>query len=68
MQRFLLFVSTVLATAASSITAAETDLSGMYDVGTLTPLERPKIYGDKLFLTPEEAKVIETQFAARVQS
>ena len=60
MQRFLLFVSTILTTAASSGVAAETDLSGMYDVGTLTPLERPKMYGDKLFLTPEEASAIET--------
>ena len=67
-QKLRSFVSTSLLLATvTSFAAAETDLSGMYDVGTLTPLERPTMYGDKLFLTPEEAKVIETQFAARVQ-
>lgn len=35
------------------------DLSGNYDVATLTPLQRPQIYGDRLFLTVEEAKAIE---------
>ena len=31
------------------------DLSGVYDIATLTPLERPKEFGDSLYLTPEEA-------------
>ena len=34
---------------------ASVDLSGTYDVATLTPLERPKMFGDKRFLTREEA-------------
>jgi hypothetical protein len=34
------------------------DLSGTYDGATLTPLVRPKEYGDKLYLTPEEAEEI----------
>ena len=31
------------------------DLTGFFDYGTLTPLERPASLGDKAFLTPEEA-------------
>ena len=34
------------------------DFSGTYDAATLTPLTRPKEYGDNLYLTPEEAKEI----------
>ena len=34
------------------------DLTGTYDVATLTPLERPVEYGDKLALTDEEAAEI----------
>jgi len=67
MRRVRPLIAVFLAAAATSVTSAETDLSGIYDVGTLTPLERPKMYGDKLFLTPEEANAIETQFAARVR-
>ena len=32
------------------------DLSGTYDAATLTPLSRPRAYGDNLYLTPEEAE------------
>ena len=32
------------------------DLTGNYDVATLTPLQRPREFGDNLFLTPEEAE------------
>ena len=35
------------------------DLSGTYDIATLTPLERPEEFGDKLYMTPEEAQEIE---------
>jgi hypothetical protein len=34
------------------------DLSGNYDIATLTPLERPKAFGDKLYLTRTEADEI----------
>jgi len=34
------------------------DLSGTYDVATLTPLQRPKEFGDNLELTPAEAQRI----------
>ena len=40
---------------------AQPDLSGVYDVGTLTPLERPEAYGDRLYLTAEEAEQLERQ-------
>jgi hypothetical protein len=35
------------------------DLSGTYDVATLTPLQRPAMFGDNLFLTPEQAARME---------
>ena len=34
------------------------DLSGTYDVSTLTPMQRPQEFGDKRFLTNDEAAVI----------
>jgi hypothetical protein len=34
------------------------DLSGTYDIATLTPLQRPASYGDRLNLTDEEANEI----------
>jgi hypothetical protein len=34
------------------------DLSGTYDVSTLTPMERPEDLGEKMFLTDEEAAEI----------
>ena len=34
------------------------DLSGTYDIATLTPLQRPETFGDKLTLTGEEAEAI----------
>ena len=34
------------------------DLSGTYDIATLTPLERRSQFGDNQFLTPEEAQEI----------
>jgi hypothetical protein len=48
------------------------DLTGRYNVATLTPLERPAAFGDKLFLTPDEAREIEEAeralVAARAQA
>ena len=34
------------------------DLSGTYDTATLTPLQRPERFGERLTLTPEEAATI----------
>ena len=42
------------------------DLSGTYDVSTLTPLQRPEEFGDNLFLTPEQAEKIMADNRARV--
>ena len=35
------------------------DLGGVWDFRTITPLERPEEYGDREFLTPEEAAALE---------
>jgi hypothetical protein len=37
------------------------DLSGTYDVATLTPLQRPEKFGDNLYLTQDQALKIETE-------
>jgi hypothetical protein len=37
------------------------DLSGTYDVATLTPLQRPEAFGDNLFLTPEQAEQMQQE-------
>jgi hypothetical protein len=37
------------------------DLSGTYDVATLTPLQRPEAFGDNLFLTPEQAEAMQAE-------
>lgn len=34
------------------------DLSGTYNIATLTPLQRPKAFGDNLLLTKEQAKAM----------
>ena len=39
------------------------DLSGTYDTGTLTPLNRPKESGEKQYMTAEEAVKIQKQMA-----
>ncbi|MBX9603718.1 MAG: hypothetical protein K2X35_22115 [Bryobacteraceae bacterium] len=46
--------------------AAPPDLSGTYDIATLTPLVRPARLGDRLELSPDEARAIEKQEAARM--
>ncbi len=45
------------------------DLSGTYDVSTLTPLQRPEQFGDNLELTPEEAqKIMDAEEAAMAEA
>jgi hypothetical protein len=41
------------------------DLQGIYDLATLTPLERPEMFGNNLTLTPQQAKRLEQQVANR---
>lgn len=55
-----------LTTLAACYGQARPDLSGTYDLATLTPLTRPAKYGTRLALTAEEAKAIERQEAAIV--
>ena len=43
---------------------ANVDLSGTYDVGTLTPLERPAMYGDNLLLSKDQADAMAARFQA----
>ncbi|MDP7389771.1 MAG: hypothetical protein QF806_06520, partial [Pseudomonadales bacterium] len=55
----VLTLGTVGANADIKRTASgHPDLSGTYNVATLTPLQRPKRYGDKLTITPKEAREI----------
>ena len=42
------------------------DLTGFYDSATLTPLNRPERFGDKQFMTREEADAIATGTATRL--
>ncbi len=41
------------------------DLTGVYDISSLTPFQRPTKFGDQLFLTREEAEAIVTAQAER---
>ncbi len=56
----------LIALSAAALTAADSppDLSGTYDTSTLTPLQRPARYGDRLELTDAEAEAIARQEAA----
>ncbi len=40
------------------------DLGGVWDFRTLTPLERPAVFGEKAVLTPEEAAAFRSQVLA----
>ena len=42
--------------------SGQPDLSGTYDIATLTPLQRPERFGNKAFLTEEEAQPKEDFF------
>ncbi|MEM7002056.1 MAG: hypothetical protein AAF529_14805, partial [Pseudomonadota bacterium] len=41
------------------------DLSGTYDIATLTPMQRPEEFGEQLHMTPEQAEQITQRRAAR---
>jgi len=70
-QNILLAVSAVIAVSGCTGIANETaiadehpDLSGTYDHATLTPMQRPRMYGEKLYLSKEEAEKIAAKDAA----
>ena len=44
------------------------DLSGSYDTATLTPLQRPREFGDRLSLSDEEAAAIRGRRRHRVRA
>mgnify|MGYP003327967570 CR=1 FL=1 len=58
----------VLLTVSSCLPIANADeapnISGTYNVATLTPLERPPAFGDNLYLSKEEANRITNEAAA----
>jgi hypothetical protein len=59
--------ATVLLSSATAMGAKEAtrpDLSGTYDTATLTPMQRPEMYGDKLELSKEDAEQIAARDAA----
>ncbi|MEC8349021.1 MAG: hypothetical protein VXZ41_03820 [Pseudomonadota bacterium] len=61
----MLALATMVGMSCSGVVAAApVDLTGTYDVATLTPLERPKMFGNKQFLTREEAARISRDDAA----
>lgn len=62
MIRSILLVGLVLGNTAAQAAGDHPDFSGTYDTATITPLQRPKEFGDKLILTPEMAQAA----AARV--
>lgn len=43
------------------------DLSGVYDTATLTPLNRPEAFGEKQFMTTEEADQVLAQIQKRYE-
>ena len=66
---------TILAMAVASWSAeiprtpdGKPDLSGIYDIATLTPLTRPASLGERKSLTDEEAKALAQQQAAMMAS
>ncbi|MEC7420438.1 MAG: hypothetical protein VX659_10255, partial [Pseudomonadota bacterium] len=61
----MLALATMVGMSCSGVVAeAPVDFTGTYDVATLTPLERPKMFGNKEFLTREEAARISRDDAA----
>ena len=53
-------------TAFAAKQTAPVDLTGTYNVATLTPLQRPVEFGDNLELTPERANQIVAENEARI--
>ena len=57
----------VPASAIARTADGHPDLQGTYDIATLTPLERPAIFGDRQTMTDMEARRLETQVANRIE-
>ncbi len=58
----LIVISSAAAAAADDgirrTAAGKPDFTGVYDISSITPFSRPKDFGDKLTLTPEEAQAL----------
>ena len=63
---FALLVSIAAEGAIKRTSSGRPDLSGTYDVATLTPFERPTAFGDNLYLTTEEAEKISEEERVRI--
>ncbi|MEE4282406.1 MAG: hypothetical protein V2I41_10715, partial [Pseudomonadales bacterium] len=62
-----LLTSTVATADGIKRTASgKPDLSGTYDVSTLTPFQRPEEFGDNRYLTPDAAAAIVEENRQRV--
>src|SRR5215831_19935533 len=53
--------------AVPRTTDGHPDFTGMYDVSTMTPLQRPAEFGTRSVLTQEEANALEQYEAARYE-
>jgi len=62
-RRLLSCVVVPIVFIANAGNTAPPDISGTYDVATLTPLERPDAFGDNLFLSTEAAEAIAANIA-----
>ena len=51
-----LFTALNAAADVPRTSSGKPDFTGVYDTGTLTPLNRPKEFGTKKFMTKEEAQ------------
>lgn len=58
MSRLILTIIVTVVALLAGNSYGKVDLSGFYDSGTLTPLDRPQEFGDKQFMTPAEAEAI----------
>jgi hypothetical protein len=66
MKRATFLTALALLITAHSVVAKTPDLSGTYNIATLTPLQRPAQYGDKKTITAEEAKKISEYWAGNL--
>ncbi len=63
---FPVLAGVLAAAGAFGSAQAQPDLSGTYDVATLTPLQRPAQFADKKTITPEEADKIAEYWAGNL--
>ena len=60
---FPVILTSVLAVSSPVFSDGAVDLTGTYDIATLTPLQRPAAFGDKLYMTLDEAEKIKADEA-----